>query len=137
MSETLDAIVSQRIWLDYFDQNIKFDEAFTPQSCKILRRFVGTNGENDWYLVELGVPVKYEGAMYHHLMIRSRWVGCKVGDRQPTAVFIVLVPDVNKLTDPFKIKCRFIKHGVWRIKIPKQPERKRLNDNMLATSCKR
>ena len=30
MSESLDKIVGTRIWLDYFDQNYKFEDAFPP-----------------------------------------------------------------------------------------------------------
>ncbi|MCO6509459.1 MAG: hypothetical protein J5I65_01585 [Aridibacter famidurans] len=103
MAGSLDSIVGHRIWLDYYDQNDGFDEAFTPQSCEVVKRFRGAFGEFDWYLIELDTPVVYEGRKYVNLMIRSRWIGYRIGDEDPTSVFIVLVPDAGKLTDPFSL----------------------------------
>jgi hypothetical protein len=109
----LEAIVGERIWLEYFDQNYKFEQAFTPQYCKVLRRYTGVNGANDWYLVELGTPVVYEGHKYSHLVIRSRWDGRTIGGEQATAVFIVLVPDADSLTDPFEMdRTQYIAWGI-------------------------
>src|SRR5436309_680925 len=103
MSESLQNVVGTRIWLDYSDQNNKFEEAFTPQACGVLKRFTDANGQKDWYLVKLDIPFDYEGKRYDHLMIRSRWVGCKIGAKEPTTVFIVLVPRPYRLREPFHI----------------------------------
>src|SRR5258706_4013456 len=104
MSESLEKIVGTRIWLDYFDQNYMFEDACTPQACDIIRRFTDDYGQKDWYLIKLEIPFDYEGKRYDHLMIRSRWVGCKIGGKKPTAVFIVLVPNPQHLRDPFHME---------------------------------
>jgi len=103
MTDGLDAIVGGKIWLEYFDQNVTFERAFTSQYCKVLERFTGVDREEDWYLVKLEIPVEYEGAEYGHLMIGSRWVGGLIGSKEETAVFIVLVPDPEAITRPFKM----------------------------------
>ena len=103
MSESLEQIVGTRIWLDYSDQNNKFDKAFTPHACQVVRQFTDDDGQKDWYLIRLDLPFEYEDESYDHLMIRSRWVGCKIGDEDPTAVFIVLVPNPERLSEPFHV----------------------------------
>jgi hypothetical protein len=99
----LDSIVGRRIWLEYFDQNDRFEKAFTPQYCEVCKRFASVDGARDWYLVELGTAFYYEQILYAHLMIRSRWSGCRIGGEEMTSVFIVLVPDASRLKDPFQI----------------------------------
>ena len=103
IADELDRVVGKLIWLEYCDQNYKFEKAFAPQYCKVLRRFTGVGGAKDWYLVALETSVDYDGQDYSYLMIRPRWVGGKIGGDDPTAVFIVLVPDPNELTDPFEM----------------------------------
>ena len=104
MSKHDDEIVGTRIWLDYYDQNEKFNDAFLPQLCEVVRRFNGAGGAKDWYLIRLEKSFKYDEAEYDHLMIRSRWVGCRISDERGTSVFIVLVPDPRKLRDPYKME---------------------------------
>ena len=104
MTDVLDEIVAKRIWLEYYDQNVDFERAFTPQYCKVLERFEDVGGEKDWYLVELEIPLSYEGANYSHLMIRSRWVDGVVGSKDASAVFIVLAPDSDAISHPFELE---------------------------------
>ena len=101
--EALDEIVGKKIWLEYFDQNYKFEEAFTPQYCSVLQRLSEVSGADDWYLVELATPVQYNEMAYSHLLIRSRWDGCRIGEKEPTAVFIVLAPEPSAVVSPFKM----------------------------------
>jgi hypothetical protein len=103
MNEDLVAIVGKDIWLEYFDQNVTFERAFTPQYCNVLERHTSIDGQKDWYLVNLAVPVRYKEKCYEHLMIRSRWVGCPMRKTEPTAVFIVLVPDPTTISQPFEM----------------------------------
>jgi len=103
MMGDLDKIVGTKLWLEYFDQNTFFEQAFTPQFVTVLRRCASLDGAEDWYLVKLEVPVDYKAREYDHLMIRSRWVGCRLGDQKATAVFIVLVPNPDELTDPWEM----------------------------------
>lgn len=103
MDRVLEATVGRKIWLEYSDQNVTFERAFTPQYCKVLERFTSVRGDEDWYLVRLEIPLKYLGTVYDHLIIRSRWVGGFVGSKEATAVFIVLVPDPDDVTRPFEM----------------------------------
>jgi hypothetical protein len=103
MSDVLDAIVGGKIWLEYADQNVTFEGVFTPQYCEVLERFTGVDGEEDWYLVKLETRLEYKDANYSHLMIRPRWVGGVIGSKDATAVFIVLVPNLEAITRPFKL----------------------------------
>ncbi len=98
-----DHLVGEQIWLVYFDQNYIFELAFTPQFCEIVRRIPSVDGANDWYLVRLEKPIVYEGTEYGNFLIRSRWAGCEIGGGRATAVFIVLVPDPDRLKDPFEM----------------------------------
>jgi len=102
-------LVGKRIWLEYFDQNYKFEEAFTPQYCTIRRQYTD---EKSWHLVELDIPVRYEGVTYDHLLIASRWVGGNVGAAEPTAVFIVLVPNPNDAESSFLDQSLYIAWGL-------------------------
>lgn len=95
-------LVGQKIWLEYFDQNYKFETAFIPQYCKIEEQYADTSGADDWYLLAVDLPFEYEGVRYDHLLIRSRWAGVCLGDSPYTSVFIVLVPNVTLLTNPFE-----------------------------------
>lgn len=113
MSESLDKIVGRRIWLDYYDQNEKFEKAFLPQSCEVVRRFVDEFGLEDWYLVRLTAPLCYNDKPYGHLMIRSRWADCALGGKEPTSVFIVLVPDPDVISERFHLdRSLFIAWGM-------------------------
>lgn len=101
MNELQSNLVGQKIWLEYYDQNTEFERAFTPQYCTIEGLYADTSGVEDWFLVTLDLPFEYKGFTYDHLMIRSRWVGGQVASPEPTAVFIVLVPDQGELENPF------------------------------------
>ena len=106
LSEVRDSLVGRKVWLEYSDQNYKFEEAFTPQFCTIERQFADPSGDewrDDWYLVALEEPVQYEGKAYDHLVISSKQVGYRVGGNEPTGVFVVLAPNPDMLTDPFKM----------------------------------
>ena len=89
------SIIGEKVWLDYFDQNSRFEEAFVPQYCTVLDRFAQTGGADDWFLVKLDLAFEYEGSTYEHLLIRSRWVNGVIGNDDPTSVFIVLVPEAD------------------------------------------
>ena len=70
--EILDELIGKQIWLEYFDQNMKSELAFKPQFCTVERRLACVNWGDDWYLVRLSQAMKYDGAEYSHLLIRSR-----------------------------------------------------------------
>jgi hypothetical protein len=68
---------------------------------QIVGQYADTSDVDDWLLVELEIPFKYEDVTFDHLLIRSRWVGRALGLSEPTAVFIVLVPKPYELKNPF------------------------------------
>lgn len=95
--------VGESFWLEYFDQNYRFEKTFTPQYGTVVRQFEGGEERDDWYLVKLDQAVNYEGATYDHLLISSRWAGERVGGDLPTSIFIVLAPDPETLREPFMV----------------------------------
>jgi hypothetical protein len=109
-------LVGKKIWLDYHDQNEKFAKAFTPQTCKVLRRMASVDWGDDWYLVVLSKSFVYEGVKYSNLLIRSRWVGCEIGVENGTSVFIILVPDIEQLVSPFPIDRKM--YAAWGMAFP-------------------
>jgi len=100
--ENVDELVGKQIWLEYFDQNTKFEQAFKPQFCTVERQLTCGDWADDWYLVRLSHQLTYDAAEYDHLLIGSRLVGCRIGDEQPASVAIVLVPDTDLSTYTFK-----------------------------------
>jgi len=103
--------VPERIRIEYADQN----EAFTPllpRSGVVERGYSDREGNTDWCLVTLdepfdfqlkiGEPFRFRLAHIAQLLIRSRWVGCTIGDKEPTPVFVLLVDDTQvPVQDPF------------------------------------
>lgn len=99
------SIIGEKVWLEYFDQNSRFEEAFVPQYCTVLDRFAQTGGADDWFLVKLDLAFEYEGSTYEHLLIRSRWVNGVNDD--PTSVFIVLVPEADDFPSQLELDGSF------------------------------
>ena len=117
-------MVGNRVWLEYFDQNYRFQEAFTPQYCTIRKQYNDKNGGKNWHLVELDIPFGYEGVTYDYLLIASRWVGGQVGADEPTAVFIVLVPNPDDAESFFLDQSLYI---AWGFTARKKDDIKRQN----------
>jgi len=111
-----DKLIGEKIWLDYLDQNEKFAKAFTPQTCKVLRRIAIVDWGDDWYLVELNKSFVYEDVKYSHLLIRSRWMGCEIGLDSGTSVFIVLVSNIVRLVSPFPLNRKM--YAAWGMAFP-------------------
>ena len=95
-----DDLIGRTIELRYSDQNTAFEAVFPTQECTVVRRLLCVDGTNYWYLVRLTRSFSYGDAEYNHLLLRSRHVGCHLG-KVETAVSIVLVPDAERLTNPF------------------------------------
>jgi hypothetical protein len=45
-----------------------------------------------WHLVRLDASIHDRGTEYSHLLIASRWRGCRVGERDAVSVFLLGVP---------------------------------------------
>jgi hypothetical protein len=97
-------IIGQKIKIEYFDQNSRFESCFPAQICEIVQQFSSVDGAKDWFLVKLEKPFAYEGRNHTHLLIRSRWHGLEVGGSEPTAIFILLILDESFLREPIDTK---------------------------------
>ena len=108
-----------RIRLEYFDQNDTFGE-FLPRSGSIERRLASENVDN-YFLLRLDEPFDFQvrvddftfrNIANSRLIIRSRWSGQEVGELEPTSVFILLIPDPERLLDdPIDVNTFY--HVAW------------------------
>jgi len=96
--------------LEYFDQNEDFrgllpvighSEEMPPAGDSALK----------WFLLRLEHPIAYEGAEYQRLLIASRWEGYAVGGKEPTSVFVRIVPAEAKIESGFASES--FPHVVW------------------------
>lgn len=90
-----------RLRLEYFDQNEDF-ALLLPRDGSV-ERFVTSVHDDSWVLFHLDSRIEYEGQSYSHLLLRSRWVGQKIGDAEPTSVFILLVDDAREVLNGFNM----------------------------------
>jgi hypothetical protein len=93
-----------RLRIEYADQNDAFAR-FLPRAGRVLSQLSTTDGIADWFLVELDEPFDYQlargafpgrgwrVARITHFLVRSRWLGHKIGDADPPSVFIVIVEE--------------------------------------------
>jgi hypothetical protein len=98
------------IRLEYFDQNVSFEENFPAQNCEIIKK-LSSEYDKDWFLVKLSEPFFYNEIENTHLLIRSRWEGFQIGEKEPTSVFIFLIPDHSFLKEPLDIDKFY--HVAW------------------------
>jgi hypothetical protein len=98
-----------RLWLEYFDQNESFAKVL-PKAGTGDRKLKSLDG-NDWILFRLDTPAEFEGNSDKHFLLRSRWRGFKVGGREPTSVFVLLVDDVEKAQNEFDVHD--FRHAAW------------------------
>jgi hypothetical protein len=108
-----------RIRVEYFDQHETF-ATFLPRSGVVDRRLASEHADN-WYLLRLDDPFdfqvsvdefNYRNIHNSHFLIRSRWQGHEIGDAEPTAVFILLIPDMA-LLDESPIDLEACRHIAW------------------------
>ena len=90
-----------RLSLTYFDQNEEFG-ALLPR-CGTVECFVRSRAQSEWALFRLDQPVEYRNSVYNQLLLRSRWRGCRIGERESTSVHVVLVPDEAEVRDGFSV----------------------------------
>jgi len=89
-----------RLRIGYHDQNEEFAR-YLPRLGIVEREFRDTKGGGPWFLVrledpfeyqlEMGEPFQFRLAYIDAFLIRSRWVGCDVGDSEDVFVFLLLV----------------------------------------------
>ena len=108
------SLVGTRLRIEYFDQNDNF-AAFLPRLGTIVRQITAEKRVKDWYLVELDEPFEYQFQNQNsftftllnceYFLIRSRWKGYKIGDEEPTSVYILLIKDFSLLkNEPIKVE---------------------------------
>jgi hypothetical protein len=96
--------------LEYYDHSTGFEKAFPAQNCEIVKRY-SSKDVDDWYLVKLSPLFFYHGIENTYLLIRSRWQDCKIGDKEPTSVFILLIANDSLLKEPLDIDKFY--HVAW------------------------
>lgn len=92
--------VARRLRIEYADQNEEFAR-YLPRVGAVEREFRDTTGGGPWFLVRLEEPFEYQlrsGDLFQYrlthvdaFLIRSRWEGHEVGDRDGVSVFVLLV----------------------------------------------
>jgi hypothetical protein len=80
--------VSMRILLVYYDQNDEFAREL-PRTGSVAAKF-SMAGSEDWILLNVDNPIRYQGEVYSEVAIRSRWEGRPISTVEPTSVFILL-----------------------------------------------
>jgi hypothetical protein len=66
---------------------------------------------DEWYVVDLDEPFTYDGTTRGSILIRSREKAQRIGDPEPTGVFVFLVPDPSVLDAP-SLRGSDCDHGV-------------------------
>jgi hypothetical protein len=91
-----------RINLTYFDQNETFGRALPPSGLvgTVVRNAAVRNAGDGWSVLELDQPFAYENREHRVVLIRSRWEGHAVGERESTSVFILVARNPNALKGP-------------------------------------
>ena len=81
-----------RINVTYFDQNEAFGRAIPESGLvgSVVRHAAVRNWGDGWSVLELDQPFEYQSRQHREVLIRSRWEGHAVGEREPTSVFILL-----------------------------------------------
>jgi len=100
-------LIGRTISIEYFDQNNDFESIF-PRTGRILSRHI-TDNANDWYLIDLDEPFKYNGRNNNQLLIRSRWEGETLKN---TSVFVLLIPDQELVKNEI-INIDEFEHVAW------------------------
>lgn len=86
--------------VDPFDSN----PIYLPVSGTITRRVTAIHNVTNWFVLRPDEPIDYQQkippgpytfrrVVCPEILIRSRWQGHEVGDKEPTSVFILLPPD--------------------------------------------
>jgi hypothetical protein len=88
-----------RIKISYSDQNESFGSALPSSGVigTVARQLAIEDWGDNWSLVDLEAPFSYGGLEHSHMVVKSRWQGYNLGGREPTSIFILLVPDPKVL----------------------------------------
>lgn len=91
-----------KVRLEYFDQNESFAEALPVIGG--AQAIEAGEGNGTWHLLTLEEPIAYGGANYDQLLIASRWAGHAISDKEPTSVFVRLVPSGRTVLPGFAVE---------------------------------
>ena len=115
------SILGTRVRLEYFDQNESFASVL-PRQGVIARQLRAAQGVDDWFAVDLDEPFDYQikfGEPFRFrllhcecVLVRSRWQGYRIGEVEPTSVFILLIPDRALLMEE-PIRLEDFHHVAW------------------------
>jgi hypothetical protein len=117
-----DPIVGKRLRIEYADQNESF-APFLPRAGTVIRRCVTTTGDSNWIHVLLdtgfdfqaksGDSLRFRLIDCNEFLIHPRHIGEQIGEKQPAAVFVLLVSSEQRLVDPLDLKE--FHHVAWGI----------------------
>jgi hypothetical protein len=93
-----------RLSLESYGENISFDKLLPRRGT--AERWVTAKGGGAWVLFHLDAPLQHDQWTVEYLLLKSRWQGYQIGGPQETSVFVVLVPDVTKVADKFKVSVQ-------------------------------
>jgi len=103
--------IPMRLRLEYGDHNVDFERVL-PQTDRVLRRITSVDLET-WFLFHLDTTIEYDGRFYKNLLLKSRWMGHHIGQKEPTSVFILLVPDAAAVQTGFSPHDLY--HVAWGV----------------------
>ncbi len=97
-------LIGTRIRLEDYDFKTEIRTMF-PREGRIVRQLEALNGVKDWYLLELDQPFDYRGTQHAQVLIRTRRTDTRLGEEEPTSVFMLLIRDPAALEErPFDVK---------------------------------
>jgi hypothetical protein len=116
-------MLNLRIRLDYGDQNEAFGKLL-PRTGSIIKMLKTTTDGCSWAVLKFDEPFEYQtyglpGRQFstfncEHALIRSRWVGHEIGQKDPVNVFILIAFDENAFQADV-INLEQFHHVAWGI----------------------
>jgi hypothetical protein len=81
-------------------------------SGTVVRRIALQDWGDNWLLLSLDNPLKYHGASYDQVLIRSRLVGYEPGRDKWTSVFVLTLPNPAVL-EKSAVDSKDFEHVTW------------------------
>jgi hypothetical protein len=99
-----------RLRIEYADHNESFARCL-PREGVVESTPSCSDSAHKWLLLRLDVTLNYEGSLYSHFLLASRWQGRDIGGTEPTSVFVLLVPEGQAVSNGFSYKQYL--HVAW------------------------
>jgi hypothetical protein len=112
-------MIGSKIIIEYYDHNEEFGKLL-PRTGIIIKQCKLKGDSKDWFLVTLDKPFDYHIEAFDkypthtfdckNILIKSKWLGFEIGDKEEVAVFIMLAynnlvfeQDIISLEDLFHV----------------------------------